>query len=73
MALGLTQLLTEMSTRNLPGDKVRPALKADNHTAICDLTVHKKWDPENNVPNGPPGPLKGIVLFCMHFKLNKIP
>jgi hypothetical protein len=35
MSLGLTQPLTEMSTRNLPGVKVRPACKADNLTAIC--------------------------------------
>jgi hypothetical protein len=34
MALGLTQPLTEMSTRNLPGGKERPALKADNLTAF---------------------------------------
>jgi hypothetical protein len=38
MALGTTQL-TEMSTRNHPGGKVRPALKADNHTAICEPIV----------------------------------
>jgi hypothetical protein len=31
--------LTEMSTRNLPGDKGRPARKADNLTAICEPTV----------------------------------
>jgi hypothetical protein len=30
MALGSTQPLTEMSTRNLPGGKGRPARKADN-------------------------------------------
>jgi hypothetical protein len=35
MVLGSTQLLTEMSTRNLPGGKERPARKADNLTAIC--------------------------------------
>jgi hypothetical protein len=35
MALGLTQPLTEMSTRNLPGVKGRPAREADNLTAIC--------------------------------------
>jgi hypothetical protein len=34
MALGLTQPLTEMSTRNLPGGKGRPARKADILTAI---------------------------------------
>jgi hypothetical protein len=39
MALGPTQLLTEMSTRNLPGDKGRPAPKADNQTAICEPIV----------------------------------
>jgi hypothetical protein len=36
-ALGSTQPLTEMSTRNLPGGKGRPARNADNLTAICEL------------------------------------
>jgi hypothetical protein len=36
MALGSTQPLTEMSTRNLLGGKRRPARKADNLTAICE-------------------------------------
>jgi hypothetical protein len=31
--------LTEMSTRNLPGDKVWPVHKADNLTAICEPIV----------------------------------
>jgi hypothetical protein len=40
MALGSTQPLTEMSTRNVkkkkkPGDKGRPALRADKLAAIC--------------------------------------
>jgi hypothetical protein len=39
MVLGSTQPLTEMSTRNLPGDKGRPARKADKLTAICELIV----------------------------------
>jgi hypothetical protein len=34
MALGLTQPLTEMSTRNIPGGKKRPARRAYNLTAI---------------------------------------
>jgi hypothetical protein len=38
-ALGSTQLLTEMSTRNLPGGKGRLALEADNLTAICEPNV----------------------------------
>jgi hypothetical protein len=39
MALGSTQPLTEMSTRNLPGSKGRPARKADNLTDICEPIV----------------------------------
>jgi hypothetical protein len=39
MALGSTQPLTEMSTRNLPGGKGRPALKANNLTAISESIV----------------------------------
>jgi hypothetical protein len=40
MALGSTQPLTEMSTRNFPGGggggKGRPGHKADKLTAICE-------------------------------------
>jgi hypothetical protein len=39
MALGSTQPLTEMSTRNLPGNKKRPARRADNLAAICEPNV----------------------------------
>jgi hypothetical protein len=39
MALGSTQPLTEMSTRNLPGGKGRPVRKADKLTAICEPIV----------------------------------
>jgi hypothetical protein len=39
LALGSTQLLTEMSTRNLPGGKEQPAGKADNHTIIREPNV----------------------------------
>jgi hypothetical protein len=39
MTLGSTQPLTEMSTKNLPGDKGRPAREADNLTAICESIV----------------------------------
>jgi hypothetical protein len=34
MALGSTQPLTEMSTRNLPGGKKRTARRADNLAAL---------------------------------------
>jgi hypothetical protein len=40
-----TKPLTEMSTRNLPGGKGRPARKADNFTAICEPVVYKTWEP----------------------------
>jgi hypothetical protein len=36
MALGSTQPLTEMSTRNLPGVKKRPTRRTDNLAAICE-------------------------------------
>jgi hypothetical protein len=39
MALGSTQPLTEISTRNIPGVKGRPARKADNLTANCEPIV----------------------------------
>jgi hypothetical protein len=39
MALGSTQPLTEMSTRNHPGRKGRPARKTDKLTAICEPIV----------------------------------
>jgi hypothetical protein len=39
MALGSTQPLIEISTRNLRAGKGRPARKADNLTAICEPIV----------------------------------
>jgi hypothetical protein len=41
MALGLTQPLSEMSTRNLPGGKNRPVRRADNLAAIYEPNVCK--------------------------------
>jgi hypothetical protein len=45
MALGSTQRLTEMSTRNLPEGKGRPARKTDNLTALYEPIAHKMWEP----------------------------
>jgi hypothetical protein len=39
MALGSTQPLTEMSTRNLPGGNKWPARRADNLVAICEPNI----------------------------------
>jgi hypothetical protein len=41
IALGLGQPLTEMSTRNLPGGKMRPPHRADILAAICEPNVLK--------------------------------
>jgi hypothetical protein len=46
MALGFTQPLTEISTRNFPGGKERPARKADNLRAISKPTVWTMWEPQ---------------------------
>jgi hypothetical protein len=39
MALGFTQPLTEMSTRNLPRGKKWPAHRTDNLATICKPNV----------------------------------
>jgi hypothetical protein len=39
MALGSTQPLSEMSTRNFSGGKGQPARQADNLTTICEPIV----------------------------------
>jgi hypothetical protein len=43
MAMGSTEPLTEMSTRNLPeGVKGGQRVRLDNLTAICEMTVYRK-------------------------------
>jgi hypothetical protein len=44
IAVGSTQPMTEMSTRNLPGTKGRLVHEADNLTAICEPVVWKIWE-----------------------------
>jgi hypothetical protein len=39
VALGLTQPLTEMNTRNLPEGKKRPARRADNNATINEPNI----------------------------------
>jgi hypothetical protein len=39
MTLGLTQPLTKMSTRNLPGGKKQPAHRADKLAVIYETNV----------------------------------
>jgi hypothetical protein len=47
MALGMTQSLRELCTRNLPEGKGRPPRKADNLTTICESNVWKMWEPQH--------------------------
>ena len=45
MALGLTQPLTEMSTRTISGGERRPVRKADKITPSC-VECLEIWEPE---------------------------
>jgi hypothetical protein len=63
MALGSTQPLTEMSTRNLPGGKGRPARKAEL-TAICEPIVGAST---SHNPMGIYGLLQGYVGFSPNY------
>jgi hypothetical protein len=64
MALGSTQPLTEMSTRNIPGGEGRPGRKADNLTAICEPIVYKNVEAStSHSPMGLHGPLQGYLYL----------
>jgi hypothetical protein len=63
MALGSNELLTEMSTKNLPGGKGWPEHKADNLTAICEPIVLKMCVPRRVNRMGLHGPLQGYVYL----------
>jgi hypothetical protein len=44
MDLGSSRPLTEVTTRNLPGGKERPELKADNLIVICEPVAYKVFE-----------------------------
>jgi hypothetical protein len=61
MVLGSTQPLTEMSTRNIPRGKGRPARKA-HLTAICELLSKKCGTLDVSQPYGPSRAVTGKAL-----------
>jgi hypothetical protein len=67
MALGSTQLLTEITTANLPGGKGRPARKADNLTALlADCLEHVGASTSHN-PMDLHSHLTGIASSLLFF------
>jgi hypothetical protein len=65
MALESTQPLTEMSTRNIPEGKGRPAHKADNRTVICEPIVYLEnvGASTSHNPIGLHGLLEGLLYL----------
>jgi hypothetical protein len=63
MALRSTQLLTEISTGNIPASKGRPANKTDNPTAVYEPTVQRKCGNLDVLqPYGPPRSVTRIAI-----------
>jgi hypothetical protein len=71
MALGFTQHLTEMSTRNFPGgSSAQPACKFDNITAICEPISKKYKSLDISQPYKYPRSVAGIAFLCFLLTYN---
>jgi hypothetical protein len=68
MALGPTQALTAISTRNLPEDKGQPAHTADNLNAICARLSKNVGASISQNPMGLHSLLQGqLYLFFIYY------
>jgi len=70
MALGLTQPLTEMNTRNISWGKRRPVRRADKLTTfMCRLSwnlgASTSWNPQ-----GLSRPVMGLLYFYLYLKIS---
>jgi hypothetical protein len=71
MALGSTHPLTEMSTRNLPGNK-RRHLRPASPRCVSRLS-RKCGILEVSQPYGPPWPVSGIILSLYRLSRKELP
>jgi hypothetical protein len=70
MVLGSTQPLTEMSTRNLPGGKKRPARRADNLAAIYEPMSKNVGASTSRNPKGLHGLYRDNFTFTTYLRLD---